>query len=96
MWLDNHEISYQFHDYRVAGLSPEQLAVFIEKAGWEMLLNRRSTSWRKLTDQQRTDLNAEKAASLMLKNLTLIKRPVLDNGEQLLIGFNSEKYQTLL
>ena len=96
LWLDNHEVAYQFHDFRADGLSAQQLASFIEKSGWESLLNRRSTSWRQLTDQQKTDLNAVKAADLMLDNLTLIKRPVLDTGEQLLIGFNSENYQTLL
>ena len=96
LWLDNHEVAYQFHDFRADGLSAQQLASFIEKSGWESLLNRRSTSWRQLTDQQKTDLNAVKAAGLMLDNLTLIKRPVLDTGEQLLIGFNSENYQTLL
>lgn len=96
LWLDNHEVAYQFHDFRVDGLSAQQLASFIEEAGWESLLNRRSNSWRQLTDQQKTDLNAVKAAGLMLDNLTLIKRPVLDTGEQLLIGFNSENYQTLL
>ena len=96
LWLDNHEVAYQFHDFRADGLSAQQLASFIEKSGWESLLNRRSTSWRQLTDQQKTDLNAVKAAALMLDNLTLIKRPVLDTGEQLLIGFNSENYQTLL
>jgi Spx/MgsR family transcriptional regulator len=93
LWLDEHQIDYQFHDYRVEGLSPEQLGVFIDKAGWEQLLNKRSSSWRTLTDQQKTDLNVSKAASLMLENLTLIKRPVLDNGEQLLVGFNSDNYQ---
>ncbi len=96
LWLDKHAIAYQFHDYRVDGLSSEQLAVFIEQAGWESLLNKRSTSWRQLTDAQKTDLDASKAASLMLENLTLIKRPVLVNGEQLFIGFNTENYQTLL
>lgn len=96
LWLDNHEVAYQFHDFRADGLSAQQLASFIERSGWESLLNRRSTSWRQLTDQQKTDLNAVKAASLMLDNLTLIKRPVLDTSGQLLIGFNSENYQTLL
>jgi len=96
LWLDNHEVTYQFHDFRVDGLSPEQLADFIEKAGWENLLNKRSTSWRQLDDEQKTNLNVSKATSLMLDNLTLIKRPVLETGEQVFIGFNTEKYQTLL
>ena len=96
LWLDKHEVSYQFHDFRVDGLSSEQLAVFMDKAGWDNLLNRRSTSWRLLDDQQKTDLNAHKVADLMLENPTLIKRPVLDAGEQLLIGFNEGSYQSFM
>ncbi len=96
MWLDDHEITYQFHDFRVGGLSSHQLDVFIAKSGWEKLLNKRSTSWRQLSDEQKSDLNAEKAAVLMLENVTLIKRPVLESGEQFFIGFNAETYQTLL
>ena len=96
LWLEKNHITYQFHDFRVDGLSAHQLSVFIEKAGWKSLLNMRSTSWRQLDEQQKTDLNAAKAVSLMLGNLTLIKRPVLDTGEQLFIGFNTENYQTLL
>lgn len=96
LWLEKNNIAYQFHDFRVDGLSAQQLAFFIQKAGWESLLNRRSTSWRQIPEQQKADLNATRAASLMLDNLTLIKRPVLDTGEQLFIGFNAENYQTLL
>ena len=96
LWLDTHEVAYQFHDFRVDGLNARQLNVFIKQTGWEQLLNRRSSSWRTLTDQQKTDLNAAKAASLMLDNPTLIKRPVLDTGAQLLIGFNEDSYQTLM
>ena len=95
-WLDTHQIEYQFHDYRAEGLSPVLLDTLIEKAGWESLLNKRSNSWRTLTDQQKTDLNAAKATSLMLDNPTLIKRPVLDTGAQLLIGFDEDSYQTLM
>ena len=95
-WLDKHEVAYQFHDFRVDGLTSEQLQVFIEKVGWESVLNKRSTSWRQVDEAQKKDLNAEKAAALMLANLTLIKRPVLVADEQLLIGFNAATYQTLL
>ena len=96
LWLDKHQVAYQFHDYRAEGLSPVLLDAFIEKAGWESLLNKRSNSWRALTDQQKTDLNAAKAASLMLDNPTLIKRPVLETGAQLLIGFNEGSYQSFM
>jgi len=95
-WLDKHNVEYQFHDFRVDGLTSEQLQIFIERAGWESVLNKRSTSWRQVDETQKIDLNAEKAAVLMLANLTLIKRPVLVAGEQLFIGFNAENYQTLL
>ncbi len=95
-WLDENTIEYQFHDFRVHGLKPEQLQMFIDRSGWESLLNKRSTSWRQVDEAQKIDLNAEKAAALMLANLTLIKRPVLVADEQLFIGFNPETYQTLL
>ncbi|MCF7970383.1 MAG: ArsC family reductase [Methylococcaceae bacterium] len=95
-WLEKNNLEYQFHDFRVDGLTPEQLQMFIEQAGWESLLNKRSTSWRQVDEAQKRDLNAEKAAALMLANLTLIKRPVLVAGEQVFIGFNAETYQTLL
>jgi len=95
-WLDQHELAYQFHDFRVEGLTPEQLQLFIEKGTWEKLLNKRSTSWKQLEAMQKADLNAEKVAALMLAQPTLIKRPVLVANEQLFIGFNADTYQTLL
>ncbi|MDF1584034.1 MAG: ArsC family reductase [Methyloprofundus sp.] len=95
-WLDKHSVTYQFHDFRIDGLTPVQLQLFIECAGWESILNKRSTSWRHVAEAQKIDLNAETAAALMLANVTLIKRPVLVAGEQVFIGFNAETYQTLL
>lgn len=96
LWLDKHEVSYQFHDFRADGLSAEQLDLFIKQVGWENLLNKRSNSWRQLDDQQKANLNAEKAAYLMLDNPILIKRPVLQANAQILTGFNVENYQTLM
>lgn len=95
-WLDKNEIAYQFHDFRTDGLTVQQIQGFIDKASWEALLNKRSTSWRQLVDEQKTDLNAEKVAGLLLDTPTLIKRPVLVADEQFFIGFNAETYQTLL
>ena len=95
-WLDKNDVNYQFYDFRIDGLSMEQVQSFIDKASWEALLNKRSTSWRQLADEQKTDLNAEKVAGLLLDNPTLIKRPVLVTDEQFFIGFNAETYQTLL
>ncbi|CDL87698.1 ArsC family reductase [Xenorhabdus cabanillasii] len=77
-WLEDQEIPYQFHDYRVDGLSPELLQIFIEQAGWEALLNTRGTTWRKLTDEQKSTINnAEAAKALMLEQPAIIKRPLL-------------------
>ncbi|QTL41363.1 ArsC family reductase [Xenorhabdus budapestensis] len=77
-WLEDQEIPYQFHDYRVDGLSPELLQIFIEQVGWETLLNTRGTTWRKLPDEQRATINnAEAAKALMLEQPAIIKRPLL-------------------
>lgn len=96
LWLDNNGISYQFHDYRVDGVTQNQLQSFADKLGWEKMLNRSSTSWRQLTPEQQADLSEAKALQLMLAMPTLIKRPILDTGSDLLIGFKPDTYQTLL
>jgi Spx/MgsR family transcriptional regulator len=93
IWLDQNVIAYRFHDYRVDGLSPELLEQFAESLGWDALLNRSSTSWRQLNKEQQADLNEEKALRLMLEFPTLIKRPILDTGKKLVIGFKAGHYQ---
>jgi Spx/MgsR family transcriptional regulator len=95
-WLDNSHIVYQFHDYRVDGLTQKQLQGFAATLGWEKMLNRSSTSWRQLTPEQQADLTEAKALQLMLAFPTLIKRPILDTGRELLLGFKPELYQTQL
>jgi Spx/MgsR family transcriptional regulator len=92
-WLDNHNTDYQLHDYRVDGLNDDLLKHFESGLGWDAMLNRRSTSWRQLTDEQKSDLNTDKALQLMLDTPTLIKRPILDTGKKLIIGFKAEQYQ---
>jgi len=94
-WLDENTIAYQFHDFRSDGLDIELLTRLEARLGWENMLNRRSTNWRQLDDQQKDDLSLAKAITLMLETPTLIKRPVLDTGEQMLIGFNLDDYQKL-
>lgn len=94
-WLDENSITYQFHDFRSDGLDSKLLTKLEASLGWENMLNRRSTSWRQLDDQQKDDLSLAKAISLMLETPTLIKRPVLDTGKQILIGFNQDDYQKL-
>jgi arsenate reductase (glutaredoxin) len=95
-WLEQHGIAYQFHDVRADGLSLEQLQDFTARVDWTCLLNRSSTSWRQLTPEQQSDLTEDKAIQLIHNTPTLLKRPVLESGEQLIVGFKAENYQEQL
>jgi arsenate reductase (glutaredoxin) len=95
-WLDHHGITYQFHDFRTDGLTVAMLEEFVEQASWETLLNQRSTSWRQLSDEQKSELSQTKAVNLMLETPTLIKRPVLQSDSGLMVGFSVENYEKLL
>lgn len=90
--LDSRRIEYRFHDFRTDGLEPALLQKFVDTLGVDAVLNQRSTSWRQLGDEQKRDLTPDKAVQLMLAVPTLIKRPILDDGRQLLVGFNPEQY----
>ncbi len=96
LWLDNNGITHQFHDYRVYGLTQAQVEKFAAQLGWETMLNRSSTSWRQLTPEQQADLTETKVLQLMLDTHTLIKRPILDTGSELLLGFKPDIYQAKL
>ncbi len=89
-WLKTRQIDYRLHDYRVDGVDAELLQRFIDELGVNAVLNQRSSSWRQLSEEQKQDLNPEKALKLMLTTPTLIKRPILDNGKQLIIGFGPD------
>ncbi|MDN0087487.1 ArsC family reductase [Yersinia nurmii] len=94
-WLEENTIPYRFHDYRVDGLTDTLLQGFIERLGWEALLNTRGTTWRKLDETQRAAVvDADTAKALMLEQPAIIKRPVLEaaNGG-ILLGFKPESYQ---
>ena len=95
-WLDKHNIAYQFHDLRQDGISKTDLQQWIKNVNWEVLLNKRSTTWRQLPDKEKKDIDANKAVSLMLANPTLIKRPVIINGKTTLVGFNDNEYKKAL
>jgi len=95
-WLDASGVAYDFHDYKVEGADPVHLARWIEAAGWETVLNRAGTTFRKLPDADKTNLNAEKATAVMLANPSAIKRPVLEHPGGILIGFSPEKYAQAL
>jgi arsenate reductase len=92
-WLDSHGVAYEFHDYKTAGVSAEKLKGWSDVVGWETLLNRAGTTFRKLPDADRQGLNERKALALMLAQPSMIKRPVLEAGGKLLVGFRPEVYQ---
>ena len=94
-WLESHGIEYAFHDYKEAGIDKARLEAWMKSAGWETLLNRAGTTFRKLPDAEKKDLDERKALKLMLDQPSMIKRPVLEHGKTLLIGFSEEKYATL-
>jgi arsenate reductase (glutaredoxin) len=92
-WLDKHGVEYAFHDYKSAGIEREQLDRWSKKVGWETLLNRAGTTFRKLPDKDKNGLSEKKALALMLAQPSMIKRPVLDlGGGKLLVGFTPERY----
>jgi len=95
-WLQENNIEFQFHDFRKQGLTVELLESFEKSMGWEKLLNKQSTSWRKLTDEQKQSVSKQSAMGYMLETPTLIKRPVLDTGEKMIVGFKAENYQAEL
>jgi arsenate reductase len=95
-WLEQHDIAYQFHDFRSDGLDEATVDQWLKTLDWGQLLNKRSTSWRQLTDQQRDGLTEQKAKQLILANPTLVKRPVISANGELYLGFNESQYQELL
>ena len=95
-WLDKHKIDYAFHDYKAAGIERERLERWAKKVGWETLLNRAGTTFKKLLDKDKNGVTEAKAIALMLKQPSMIKRPVLDTGGgKLLVGFKPEQYAAL-
>lgn len=95
-WLDAHGIAYEFHDYKIAGIDRARLERWCRALGWEIVLNRAGTTFRKLPESDRTDLDERKAIALMLAQPSMIKRPVLEHGNKLLIGFKPAEYQSAL
>lgn len=91
-WLDGREIAYAFHDYKTAGIEAERLQRWCKELGWETLLNRTGTTFRKLSEADKQGLNERKATAMMLAQPSMIKRPVLDLGTQRLVGFKPELY----
>ena len=91
-WLDSRQIGYAFHDYKAAGIERAILERWSDVVGWQVLLNRAGTTFRKLSDAERSDLSEARAIELMLAQPSMIKRPVLEAGDNLIVGFKPESY----
>lgn len=96
VWLDGKGIAYAFHDYKKEGADPRKLEVWVENAGWEKVLNRAGTTFRKLPDEDKADLDAAKAVAVMTANPSTIKRPVVEYPGGLLVGFKADEWEAAL
>ena len=95
-WLTARGLAYTFHDYKKAGADPAQLAQWCEIAGWETVLNRAGTTFRKLPDTAKSGLDAAKAVVIMAANPSCIKRPVVEHPGGLLVGFKPDQWAAAL
>jgi arsenate reductase len=94
-WLEKHKVEYAFHDYKKAGVDKAMLEGWVKQAGWETLLNRAGTTFRKLPDADKNGLTEKKAIALMLAQPSMIKRPVLEAKGRITVGFKPEEYAKL-
>ena len=94
-WLDGHKVQYAFHDYKASGIDKPTLEGWIGKVGWEVLLNRAGTTFKKLPDADKENVTERKAIALMLAQPSMIKRPVLEAKGKLTVGFQPETYKKL-
>ncbi len=94
-WLDGRGVAFAFHDYKVAGIARETLIAWVRTVGWEALLNRAGTAFRKRADKDKEGVDEAKAIALMLAQPSLIKRPVLDVSGKLLVGFKPAEYERI-
>lgn len=91
-WLDDHGVAHSFFDYRVDRLDPKVVDDWFKRAGWEAVFNRNSTTFKELPEAEKAAVDAKKARTMILAETNLIKRPVLDTGNDLLFGFKADSY----
>lgn len=97
VWLDDNGVAYDFHDYKVKSADRAELEKWVAEHGWEKVLNKAGTAFRKLPDEAKADIDAAKAVALMMEQPSMIKRPVLDLGNgKTVLGFKPEIYQAVL
>jgi len=94
-WLKDNNIDYEFHNYKNQGVPEKELISWVKKLGWEIILNKRGTTWRKLDDKTKDSVTEESAIKIMLDNPSIIKRPVLVKNDLLLVGFKADEYSQL-
>jgi arsenate reductase len=96
-WLDEHQVSYEFHDYKKSGVTKAKLVSWSKQLGWENLLNKKGTTWRALEEEVQSSITTQAAAiKLMMENTSIIKRPVIEkDGEIVVIRFNEEEYRKI-
>ena len=92
VWLDQHGVAYEFHDYKKAGIDAGRLGRWVDEHGWETVLNRAGTTFKKLPEADKANLDRDKAIALMIAQPSMIKRPVLDLGDRRLVGFKPDAY----
>lgn len=95
-WLESRGISHVFHDYKKEGADPAKLAAWVQQAGWEKVLNRAGTTFKKLPDADKQGIDAQKAVALMAANPSCIKRPVVEHSGGLLVGFKPDEWEQAL
>ena len=94
-WLDSNSIEHQFHDFREDGLEARAVQSWLDELGWEQLVNKRSTSWKGLSPEQRETMDANLALTAIMEQPTLIKRPLLDTGKERHTGFGAARYEEI-
>jgi arsenate reductase (glutaredoxin) len=93
--LDASGVDYEFHDYKKLGVPPGKLREWARRVGWERLANMRGATWRKIPDAQKADLNGQRAIALLEKNASAIRRPIVEAGSTILVGFDPDEFKAL-
>jgi arsenate reductase len=96
VWLDKHGVAYDFHDYKKSGADEAVLKAAIKAHGWENVINRKGTTWRALPEKLRTDMTEKSALAAALDNPSLVKRPLIVSGKDILLGYDEAQFKTLL
>lgn len=95
VWMAEHGVRHDFHDYKKAGVPADKLTAWIEQKGWEQVLNRAGTTFKKLPEASKADLDTARAIAIMMENPSAIKRPIVEFGDKLLVGFKPGEWSAI-